>query len=314
MQRDKEKLKKQIGGIEMSVEQYQRAVNTLDKEIADLEKKKAVADKKSADEQKRAASISVSKNASAATVKSKMNEIQRHEAAARKADEESANIQKKIAEKRLKRNEAYLRLQKEQQDEQKKEQKAQQQRISNMQRLYENRIADLERQALPTISTSLTEDSESVPEYDVFISHAWEDKGSFADEFVDELRKLGINVWYDTSQIRWGDSMRQRIDDGLKKSKFGVVILSPNYIAEGKYWTKAELDGLFQLESVRGKTLLPIWHDLTKKQVMEFSPIIANKKAMTTASMTAQEIAVELANLLPDTEESENGQTENGNP
>ena len=105
--------------------------------------------------------------------------------------------------------------------------------------------------------------------------------------------------------------------DGLKKSKFGVVILSPNYIAEGKYWTKAELDGLFQLESVRGKTLLPIWHDLTKKQVMEFSPIIANKKAMTTASMTAQEIAAELANLLPDfkrVEESENGQVKNGNP
>lgn len=156
-----------------------------------------------------------------------------------------------------------------------------------------------------------------MPEYDVFVSHAWEDKESFADEFVDELRKLGISVWYDTSQIRWGDSMRQRIDDGLKKSKFGVVILSPNYIAEGKYWTKAELDGLFQLESVRGKTLLPIWHDLTKKQVMEFSPIIANKKAMTTASMTAQEIAAELANLLPDfkrVEESENGQVKNGNP
>ena len=50
---------------------------------------------------------------------------------------------------------------------------------------------------------------------------------------------------------------------------------------------------------------------------MEFSPIIANKKAMTTASMTAQEIAAELANLLPDfkrVEESENGQVKNGNP
>lgn len=189
--------------------------------------------------------------------------------------------------------------------------------ISDMQRLYEDRIADLEKQALPVISVSSTAETELMPEYDVFVSHAWEDKESFADEFVDELRKLGISVWYDTSQIRWGDSMRQRIDDGLKKSKFGVVILSPNYIAEGKYWTKAELDGLFQLESVRGKTLLPIWHDLTKKQVMEFSPIIANKKAMTTASMTAQEIAEELANLLPDfkrVEESENGQAENGNP
>ncbi len=237
----------------MSVKQYQRTVNTLDKDIADLEKKKAAADRKSADEQKRAARVSISKNASAAMIKSKMSEIQRHEAAARKADEESANIQKKIAEKRVKRNDAYLRLQKEQQAEQKKGQREQQRMINDMQRLYEDRIADLERQALPVISNPPIEEAEAVPEYDVFISHAWEDKESFVDEFVAALRKLGVNVWYDTSQIRWGDSMRQRIDDGLKKSKFGVVILSPNYIVEGKYWTKAELDGLFQLESVRGE-------------------------------------------------------------
>lgn len=294
----------------MSVEQYQRAVNTLDKEIADLEKKKAVADKKSADEQKRAASVSISKNASAATVRSKMSEIQRHEASARKAAEESADIQKNIADKRVKRNDAYLRLQKEQEAEQKKSQREQQRMIKDMQRLYEDRIADLERQALPTISNLPIEESESIPEYDVFVSHAWEDKESFADEFVLELKKLGVNVWYDTSQIRWGDSMRQRIDDGLKKSKFGVVILSPSYIAEGKYWTKAELDGLFQLESVKGKMLLPIWHNLTKKQVMEFSPIIANKKAMTSASMTAQEIAEELVRLLSDFKQVEDTEHE----
>lgn len=297
----------------MSVEQSQRMVNSLDKDIADLEKKKAAADKKSADEQKKAANVNISKNASASTIKIKMSEIQRHEAAARKASKESADLQKKIAEKRTKRNDAYLRLQKEQQAEQKEQQRI----ISDMQRLYEDRITDLEKQTLPVIRASSTTEVEQTPEYDVFVSHAWEDKESFADELVGELRKQGINVWYDTSQIRWGDSMRQRIDDGLTKSRFGIVILSPNYIAEGKYWTKAELDGLFQMESIRGKTLLPIWHGLTKKQVMEFSPIIANKKAMTTASMTAQEIVEELVNLLSDleqVEESENGQTENANP
>ena len=94
--------------------------------------------------------------------------------------------------------------------------------------------------------------------------------------------------------------MREKIDDGLKKSRFGVVVLSPNYIADGKYWTKAELDGLFQMESVNGKTLLPIWHELTKKEVLNFSPIIANKKAMSTAMMTPQEIAEELIKLLPE--------------
>ena len=97
--------------------------------------------------------------------------------------------------------------------------------------------------------------------------------------------------------------MRKRIDDGLKKSRFGVAVLSPNYIAEGKYWTKAELDGLFQLESIGGKTLLPIWHNLNKADVMAFSPIIASKLAMTTATMTPQEIAKKLQELLMDTVE-----------
>ena len=290
----------------MSSEQYQRTVNSLDKEIANLEKKKAAADKKSADEQKKAAGVSISKNASASTIKSKMREIERHEDAARKAAQESANLQRKIADKRSKRNDAYLKLQKEQQNEKKKEQKQQQRTISNMQRAYEERIADLEAQTLPVITTVTAEEGESLPEYDVFISHAWEDKESFADEFVEELRNLGVKVWYDTSQIKWGDSMRQKIDEGLRKSKFGIAILSPNYIAEGKYWTKAEFDGLFQLESINGKTLLPIWHNLTKQQVMEFSPIVANKKAMTTAMMTAKEIAEELVKLVSE-EDIQNG-------
>ena len=81
----------------MSEEQYQREVNSLDKEIADLEKKKAIADKKSADESQKATNVSISKNASEATIKSKMNEIDRHRKASNKAAMESADLQKKIA-------------------------------------------------------------------------------------------------------------------------------------------------------------------------------------------------------------------------
>lgn len=142
---------------------------------------------------------------------------------------------------------------------------------------------------------------QDLEEYDVFVSHAWEDKESFVDEFVTCLKKLDLKVWYDKDQISWGDSMRKRIDEGLKKSTFGVAVLTPNYIAEGKYWTKAELDGLFQLESINGKTLLPIWHNLTKKEVMEYSPIIASKLAMNTAVSTPQEIAIELKKIIDQT-------------
>lgn len=282
----------------MSVEQYQRTVNNLDKEIVELEKKKATADKRAADEAKKASNVTISKNASASTIKSKMNEIERHRTASNKAVAESADLQKKIAYKRSKRNDAYLKLQKEQQ----KEQKAQQKALNNMQKAYEDRIAELIAESMPTSINPFmnTSEIESSEEYDAFISHAWEDKKDFVDELVKEMKNAGLTVWYDTKQLRWGDSMRQRIDEGLKKSKFGVVVLSPNYIADGKYWTKAELNGLFQLESINGKTLLPIWYNLNKQDVINFSPIIADKKAMTTASMTAKEIAAELSALLND--------------
>lgn len=286
----------------MSIDYYQRSVNSLDKEIAELEKKKAAADKKAADEQKKAAGVTISKNASASTIKSKMNQISRYQEASNKAANESAGYAKKIADKRKKRNEAYLKLQKEQQSEQKKQEK----KIKSMQKSYENRINILSNQIIDSVketttsmaSTVFTSNDGNEEEYDVFVSHAWEDKEDFVEEFVQELRNLGIKVWYDTSRIKWGDSMRVKIDDGLKKSRFGVAVLSPNYIAEGKYWTKAELDGLFQLESINGKTLLPIWHKLTKKDVMNYSPIIASKLAMNTATLTAKEIAENLLEIL----------------
>ena len=125
-----------------------------------------------------------------------------------------------------------------------------------MQESYEERISQLQGLAIPNnvrSSNTGTEVATEDVQYDVFVSHAWEDKESFADEFVKELNKLNLRVWYDTSQIKWGDSMRAKIDEGLKKSKFGVVVLSPDYIKEGKYWTKAELDGLFQLEERQWK-------------------------------------------------------------
>ena len=283
----------------MSLETYQRSLNNLDKDIAVLEKKKANLERKVAEESKKAASVYISKNASASTVSSKMREIERHKEEARKAGVESAKIQEKIASKSVERVKVSQRLQKEQEKLSEKLRKEQNNVIDGIQKNYEKRIIDLERLSLPLITKPIqVQEDVQLPEYDVFISHASEDKDSFVDEFVEELKKLKVKVWYDTSELKWGDSLRHRIDEGLKRSKFGIAIISPNYIAEGKYWTKEEFNALFQLESINGKVLLPIWHNITKQEVMNFSPMLADKKAMTTANMTSEEIAYELAKLL----------------
>lgn len=291
----------------MSVAQYQNTVNSLDKEIADLEKKKAAKDKEIATLQGKINTVqkSITKNTSPASRSSKQKQIASYESNIAKKASESADLGKKIADKKDKRATAYLKLQKEQQNEQKNQDKANRQ----IQASYEARIKELQQQLSQPIVTSATPPITSDEEYDVFVSHAYEDKESFVDEFVEALRNQGFKVWYDTDKLKWGDSMREKIDRGLAKSRYGVVILSPNYIAEHKYWTKAELNGLFQVETVNGKTILPIWHNLTKKQVVEYSPIIADRKAMTTASMTPEEIAAELKDLFApnDTEDKHNG-------
>ena len=280
----------------MSVEQYQRTLNLLDKDIADLEGKKATVDIKIAELKIKIekASDQARKTKIASTVKSKLNQISGWEKDLAKKTKDSSDYGKKISDKRKKRNEAYLKLQKEEKQEGKKKEKA----IKEMQASYESRIDELFNQVKAPLEKNNSFYQESDETYDVFVSHAWEDKEAFVDEFVLEMQRLGMKVWYGKEKIGWGDSMRAKIDEGLKKSKFGIAVISPNYIASEKYWTKAELDGLFQLESVNGKFLLPIWFNITKQQIIEYSPIIANRKALSTAMMTINEIAVEMKKLL----------------
>lgn len=289
----------------MTIEAYQRSLNTVDKNIADFEKKRAGINKKIADIDAKIASDnrSISNTRSVSTFNSKVRHIQTLEKERTRKISELANLQKKLAAEMEKRAKIFANLQKLQHKNSIEQTKI----LKNLEDLQKNMTTEVRNNLLHEVRVAKKENE--FKEYDVFISHAWEDKESFVEEFVLELKKLNIKVWYDKSAIKWGDSMRAKIDEGLKNSKFGIVVISPNYIAEGKYWTKAELDGLFQMESVNGKVLLPIWHNITKQEVLNYSPIIANKKALSTGNMTIDEIAKEVFEILKSDEEVNNEQT-----
>lgn len=132
--------------------------------------------------------------------------------------------------------------------------------------------------------------------YDVFISHASEDKDGVVRPLVAALQANGLSVWFDEIELKIGDSLRQKIDSGLARSRFGIVVLSPRYLSKG--WTNYELDGIVS-RSVDGKqVILPIWHEITKQEVIDFSPSLADKVARNTASFTVEEIADEIAELI----------------
>lgn len=132
--------------------------------------------------------------------------------------------------------------------------------------------------------------------YDVFISHASEDKDAIVRSLANALTAQGLKVWFDEFTLRIGDSLRQKIDRGLATSRVGLVVLSRSFISKG--WTNYELDGIVTRTVSGEQILLPIWHDITKQEVVSFSPSLADKVARSTATHTVEEIAAEIAELL----------------
>jgi len=117
-------------------------------------------------------------------------------------------------------------------------------------------------------------------QWDVFISHASEDKKTVARPLADALRRAGAKAWLDEHELKIGDSLSEKIDEGLAESQFGVVILSPAFLA--KHWPRKELAGLRAREEDGKKVILPIWHNVDKATVRQFSPILADALAVST--------------------------------
>ncbi len=111
--------------------------------------------------------------------------------------------------------------------------------------------------------------------FDVFISHASEDKELVAKPLALSLSEYGVRVWYDEFTLSLGDSLSRSIDKGLAESSFGVVILSPAFLA--KDWPEYELRGLTAKEIGRDKVILPIWHKVSREDVLKYSPLLRIK-------------------------------------
>lgn len=133
-------------------------------------------------------------------------------------------------------------------------------------------------------------------ESDLFISHASEDKAELVKPLADELIKQGVSVWYDEYALRIGDSLRKSIDKGLSQSRFGLIILSKSFFE--KNWTQYELNGLVAKEMEGEKVILPIWHNITKDEILKLSPSLVDKFALSSAIYSIQEIAEKVADAV----------------
>lgn len=117
--------------------------------------------------------------------------------------------------------------------------------------------------------------------WDLFISHASEDKDDVVRPLARMLAEGGVRVWFDEMTLRIGDSLRQKIDEGLAHSKHGLVLLSDSFFA--KQWPAMELDALIALGSDKRRRILPVWHKVGYEEVASFSPLLAGRLALATA-------------------------------
>lgn len=131
--------------------------------------------------------------------------------------------------------------------------------------------------------------------WDLFLSHATEDMETVVVPLIKALSKYPIKVWIDNKELRIGDSLMGKINEGIAKSRYGLVILSLNFFA--KTWTKRELEMLLKKEEDGNVVILPVWHDVTEKDVKSFNLFLATKIGVRT-SIGFDNIAAEIVHIL----------------
>ncbi|GAB3193590.1 hypothetical protein GCM10027261_09460 [Geodermatophilus arenarius] len=134
-------------------------------------------------------------------------------------------------------------------------------------------------------------------EIDLFLSHASEDKSTLVRPLAQYLADQGVNVWYDEFSLTVGDSLSRSIDAGLAKAKYGLVVLSKKFFE--KAWPEYELRGLVSREiAARGKVILPVWFGVSHDEVLNFSPPLADKKAVVADGKSLEEVAFEILQAI----------------
>lgn len=110
-----------------------------------------------------------------------------------------------------------------------------------------------------------------------FICHDFRDKDLVARPIAFGLSGLMCPVWYDEFSLRVGDRLRESIERGLKECKKCVLVLSKNFLSNTG-WTKVEFNSIFTRELIeREDFLLPVWYGVTKEEVFDYSPSLADR-------------------------------------
>ncbi len=163
--------------------------------------------------------------------------------------------------------------------------------INNSARTYEEQEEEYESLRKTSIS------DKKLKEYDVFISHANRDKNNYVDHLVGTIKRLGINVFYDSDVLSWGDNWKDTILTGTEKSEFAIIVISESFF--DREWTEIELSEFLQRQNkIKQKTILPLLHNITFEQLKDKYPALQYIQAIKSDENSDEQIAISLAKEL----------------
>ena len=129
-------------------------------------------------------------------------------------------------------------------------------------------------------------------DYEVFISHASEDKEEIARPIFEACQKLGLKAFLDEAHIGFGQSFTAKINTALGSARTVLAIVSSNSIS--KDWPIIEINTALAYEASGDKRVVPVMvgnPDLSKL------PLLRTKRWLTWDG-DADHIARELRQLL----------------
>lgn len=153
-----------------------------------------------------------------------------------------------------------------------------------------------ERRTLDPVRRAVERQAQSYPDRrDLFLCHAWDDRGGAAKELHDLLESLGVTVWFSEKDVVLGTSLIREIDKGLSKSRIGIVLVTPALFksldADGV--ADKELSALLATDRV-----IPVAHGTTFEALRDVSPLLAARSGLSTEDSSLEDVATKIADTV----------------
>lgn len=89
------------------------------------------------------------------------------------------------------------------------------------------------------------------------------------------LGRYGVSCWLDEAEIRVGDHITERVNAGLRGSRFVVVFVTPSFLQRS--WPRAELSAAFGMEARKGEVVVLPVLAIPPEEWLDRFPLLADK-------------------------------------